>query len=118
MTATGLRTHRCGSLSRDHVGASVHLGGWVHRRRDLGGLVFIDLRDRDGLVQLSCNPAWTPPEILERAGGLGAETVILARGTVALRPEAARDSSLASRDVEVHVTDLEVVGPAATPAIP
>ena len=118
MTATGLRTHRCGSLSRDNVGTVVRLGGWVHRRRDLGGLVFIDLRDRDGLVQLSCNPAWTPPEILERAAGLGAETVILARGTVALRPEAARDSSLASRDVEVHVTDLEVVGPAATPAIP
>jgi aspartyl-tRNA synthetase len=118
MTATGLRTHRCGSLSRDHVGASVHLGGWVHRRRDLGGLVFIDLRDRDGLVQLSCNPAWTPPAVLERAAGLGAETVILATGTVELRPEAARDSALASRDVEVHVTDLEIVGPAVTPAIP
>jgi aspartyl-tRNA synthetase len=118
MTATGLRTHRCGSLSRDHVGASVRLGGWVHRRRDLGGLVFIDLRDRDGLVQLSCNPAWTPPAVLERAAGLGAETVILATGTVELRPEAARDSALASRDVEVHVTDLEIVGPAVTPAIP
>ena len=118
MTATGLRTHLCGSLSRDQVGARVRLGGWVHRRRDLGGLVFIDLRDRDGLVQLSCNPAWTPPEILERASGLGAETVILASGTVALRPEAARDSALASRDVEVHVSDLQVVGPAATPAIP
>ena len=118
MTATGLRTHRCGSLSRDQVGARVRLGGWVHRRRDLGGLVFIDLRDRDGLVQLSCNPAWTPPAVLERAAGLGAETVILATGTVELRPEAARDSALASRDVEVHVTDLEIVGPAVTPAIP
>jgi aspartyl-tRNA synthetase len=84
----------------------------------LGGLVFIDLRDRDGLVQLSCNPAWTPPAVLERAAGLGAETVILATGTVELRPEAARDSALASRDVEVHVTDLEIVGPAVTPAIP
>jgi len=118
MTATGLRTHRCGSLSREQVGARVRLGGWVHRRRDLGGLVFIDLRDRDGLVQLSCNPAWTPPAVLERAAGLGAETVILATGTVELRPEAARDSALASRDVEVHVTDLEIVGPAVTPAIP
>jgi len=105
-------------LSREQVGARVRLGGWVHRRRDLGGLVFIDLRDRDGLVQLSCNPAWTPPAVLERAAGLGAETVILATGTVELRPEAARDSALASRDVEVHVTDLEIVGPAVTPAIP
>src|SRR5262245_42053921 len=118
MAATGLRTHRCGSLSRDQVGARVRLGGWVHRRRALGGLVFIDLRDRDGLVQISCTPAWPPPAVLERAAGLGAETVILATGTVELRPEAARDSALASRDVEVHVTDLEIVGPAVTPAIP
>jgi aspartyl-tRNA synthetase len=118
MTATGLRTHRCGSLSRAHVGATVRLGGWVHRRRDLGGLVFIDLRDRDGLVQLSCNPAWTPPEVMDRAAALGAETVVLAAGTVALRPEAARDAGIASREVEVHVSELEVVGPAATPAIP
>jgi aspartyl-tRNA synthetase len=118
MTATGLRTHRCGSLTRKDVGTVVRLGGWVHRRRDLGGLVFVDLRDRDGLVQLSCNPAWTPADVLERAAGLGAETVILAAGTVALRPEPARDPGLVSREVEVHVTELEVVGPAVTPPIP
>ena len=118
MTATGLRTHRCGSLTREHVGTVVRLGGWVHRRRDLGGLVFVDLRDRDGVVQLSCNPAWTPPDVMERAAGLGAETVILAAGVVALRPEPARDPALLSREVEVHVTALEVVGPAVTPAIP
>ncbi|MGE5230993.1 MAG: aspartate--tRNA ligase [Deltaproteobacteria bacterium] len=118
MTTTGLRTHRCGSLTREHVGAAVRLGGWVHRRRDLGGLVFVDLRDRDGVVQLSCNPAWTPPEVMERAAGLGAETVILVAGVVAVRPEPARDPALLSREVEVHVTGLEVVGPAVTPAIP
>ena len=118
MTATGLRTHRCGSLTRKHVGAVVRLGGWVHRRRDLGGLVFVDLRDRDGVVQLSCNPAWTPPGVMERAAGLGAETVILAAGTVALRPEPARDPGLVSREVEVHVTEIDVVGPAVTPVIP
>jgi aspartyl-tRNA synthetase len=118
MTATGLRSHRGGSLTREQVGSAVRLGGWVHRRRDLGGLVFIDLRDRDGIVQLSCNPAWSPPDVMERAAGLGAETVILASGTVALRPEPARDAGLVSREVEIHVTGLEVVGPAATPAIP
>jgi len=118
MTATGLRTHRCGSLSRDQLGNTVRLGGWVHRRRDLGGLVFIDLRDRDGVVQLSCNPAWTPPDVMERAAGVGAETVVLAAGKVELRPEAARDTDMASREVEVRVTDLQVVGPAATPPIP
>jgi len=118
VTATALRTHRAGELTRAHVGQKVRLGGWVHRRRDLGGLVFIDLRDRAGLVQLSCNPAWTPAEIMQRAASAGAETVILVSGTVALRPEASRDVDLASREVEVHVTDLDLVGPAETPAIP
>lgn len=118
MSATAFRTHRSGALTRAEVGQTVRLGGWVHRRRDLGGLVFIDLRDRAGLVQLSCNPAWTPPEVMERAAGLGAETVVLVNGTVELRPEPARDPNLPSRDVEVHVTGLEVVGPAVTPAIP
>ena len=80
MSATALRTHRCGELTRAHVGQQVRLGGWVHRRRDLGGLVFIDLRDRAGLVQLSCNPDWTPAEVMERAAGAGAETVVLVDG--------------------------------------
>jgi aspartyl-tRNA synthetase len=118
VNATGLRTHMGGELTRAAVGEQVRLGGWVHRRRDLGGLVFVDLRDRAGLVQLSLNPEWTPPDVMERAAALGAETVILAEGEVALRPEPARDPDLASREVEVHVTGLAVVGPAQTPAIP
>ena len=116
--ATAFRTHLAGSLTRADAGREVRLGGWVHRRRDLGGLVFIDLRDRAGLVQLSCNPAWTPPHVMARAAGLGAETVVLARGTVELRPEPSRDPAMVSREVELHVTALEVVGPAQTPPIP
>lgn len=119
MTAsTAMRTHRCGSLRREHAGQSVRLGGWVHRVRDLGGVVFIDLRDRDGLVQLSFDPKWTGKDVLALAGTVGAETVVLVEGKVELRPEGARDSALASRDVEVQVTGLRIVGPAATPAIP
>jgi aspartyl-tRNA synthetase len=118
MSATALRTHRGGELTRAHVGQQVRLGGWVHRRRDLGGLVFIDLRDRAGLVQLSCNPDWTPAPVMERAASAGAETVVLVTGTVALRPEPSRDPELGSREVEVHVTVLEIVGPAQTPPIP
>ena len=117
-SATALRTHRAGELTRAHVGKHVRLGGWVHRRRDLGGLVFIDLRDRAGLVQLSCNPDWTPAAVRERAAGAGAETVVMVTGTVALRPEPSRDPALGSREVEVHVTELEITGPAQTPAIP
>jgi aspartyl-tRNA synthetase len=100
------------------LGQQVRLGGWVHRRRDLGGLVFVDLRDRAGLVQLSFNPEWTSPAVMERAAGLGAETVVLVTGTVALRPEPARDQQLVTREIEVHATELEIVGPAQTPAIP
>src|SRR3954471_6272661 len=118
MGATALRSHRGGALSREQLGQEVRLGGWVHRRRDLGGLVFVDLRDRSGLVQLSFNPQWTAPDVMERAAGLGAETVVLVRGKVALRPEPSRDLQLTSREVEVHVTNLEIVGPAQTPAIP
>jgi aspartyl-tRNA synthetase len=118
MAATALRTHRGGALTREQLGQEVRLGGWVHRRRDLGGLVFIDLRDRAGLVQLSFNPQWTSPEVMERAAALGAETVVLVTGIVTLRPEPSRDPHLVSREVEVHATGLEIVGPAQTPAIP
>jgi aspartyl-tRNA synthetase len=115
---TTLRTHSGGLLTREDAGGTVRVGGWVHRRRDLGGLVFIDLRDRYGLVQLSFDPGFTPPDVLARAAGCGVETVVLASGTVALRPNAARDEAMASREVEIQVRALEVVGPAVTPAIP
>ena len=118
MHSTSLRTHRAGSLTRAELGASVRLGGWIHRRRDLGGIVFLDLRDRDGIVQLSCDPAWTPPAILALGATLGAETVVLVEGVVALRREPAPDLGMASREIEVQVTTLRVVGPAVTPAIP
>jgi aspartyl-tRNA synthetase len=118
MSETALRTHRAGSLTRSESGQRVRLAGWVHRRRDLGGLVFIDLRDRAGLVQLSFDPRWTPPEAMRLAATLGAETVVLAEGTVAVRPDPGSDPSMASREVEVQVASLRVVGPAETPAIP
>ncbi|HEX9164823.1 MAG TPA: aspartate--tRNA ligase [Gemmatimonadales bacterium] len=117
-SATALRTHRAGSLDATAVGQSVQLGGWVHRRRDLGGLVFVDLRDRDGLVQLSFDPQWTPPAVMARAADLTAETVVLVRGEVARRPVPARDATMRSREVEVRVHEVDIVGPAVTPAVP
>src|ERR1051325_10733934 len=118
MFATSLRTDSGGLLTGADVGRQVRLAGWVHRRRDLGGLVFIDLRDRHGLVQLSFDPRFTPAEVLARAAECGFETVVLAAGTVARRPNPARDEAMVSREVEVQVTGLEVTGVAATPAIP
>ncbi len=118
MPSTSLRTHRCGSLTSQDVGSVVRLGGWIHRRRDLGGIVFLDLRDRDGLVQLSCDPKWTPDDVLALAATLGQETVVLVEGVVVARVESSRDTAMTSRDVEVQVRHLRVVGPATTPAIP
>ena len=115
---TAWRTHRCGELRATHAGQRVRLGGWVHRRRDLGGLVFVDLRDRAGLVQVAFGPGWSPPEVLARAGGLGGETVVVVEGDVVARPPDMRNSELATGDIEVHAAQLEILGPATTPAIP
>jgi aspartyl-tRNA synthetase len=81
-------------------------------------MVFLDLRDREGLIQLSCNPDWTPPDVMQDASHAGTESVVLVEGTVALRNEPARDTSMATRDIEVQVHRFQVVGPAVTPAIP
>ncbi|HEV8611934.1 MAG TPA: OB-fold nucleic acid binding domain-containing protein, partial [Gemmatimonadales bacterium] len=112
MLATSLRTHSGGLLTRADVGRTVRLGGWVHRRRDLGGLVFLDLRDRHGLVQLSFDPQVTPTEVIARAAACGVESVVLAAGTVALRPQPAKDAAMTSREIEVQVAALELSGPA------
>ena len=92
--ATTHRSHLCGAIRAEHVGATVRLGGWVHRARDLGGLVFIDLRDRAGLVQVSFDPSTAGPELASRAASLGAETVVLVEGVVVERPAAMRNAEM------------------------
>jgi aspartyl-tRNA synthetase len=116
--ATTHRSHLCGSLQLADVGTVVRLGGWVHRARDLGGLVFVDLRDRAGIVQVSFDPSLTGPELAARAAALGAETVVLVEGEVVARPTAMRNADMGTGDVEVRATSLRIVGPADTPAIP
>lgn len=116
--ATARRSHLAGELRPSHAGSAVRLGGWVHRSRNLGGIVFVDLRDRAGLVQVSFDPKWTPPEVIERAGKLGLETVIIVEGELAARPAEMRNPEMETGEVEVHARDFQVVGPAETPAIP
>ena len=116
--ATSHRSHLCGALRAEDVGSTVRLGGWVHRARDLGGLVFVDLRDRAGLVQVSFDPSSTGIELSARAAALGAETVVLVEGTVAARPDTMRNPEMGTGDVEVRATSLTIVGPAVTPVIP
>ncbi len=115
---TSLRTHTCGSLRASDTGQVVKLGGWIHRSRDLGGLVFLDLRDRSGLVQLAFGPAWSDAATLAAAAAVGVETVVLVEGTVVERAPAPRNLDMATGEVDVQVTALTVVGPAATPAFP
>ena len=100
-----------------HVGQRVRLGGWVHRRRDLGGILFIDLRDRAGLVQVAVGPG-APDEVRRVAAGLASETVIEVEGDVAARPANMKNPELATGDVEVHATRVAVLGTAVTPPIP
>jgi aspartyl-tRNA synthetase len=114
---TSYRSAMAGSLRGEDSGRDVRLTGWVHRRRDLGGLVFIDLRDRDGIVQLSFGPDWTPADVLERASRLGAEWVISVAGVVESRGSNV-NSDMATGAVEVHVVAMDVLSEAATPPIP
>jgi aspartyl-tRNA synthetase len=116
--ATTHRTHLCGALRPAHVGTKVRLGGWVHRARDLGGLSFVDLRDRAGIVQVSFNPENCPADVCAAAARLGPETVVLIEGNVVARPAEGRNPELATGEVEVRATSLSVVGPATPPAIP
>jgi aspartyl-tRNA synthetase len=118
VSGTTLRTDRCGALRRPDVGRAVRLGGWVHRRRDLGGIVFLDLRDRDGLVQVAIGPAWAAAEVVAAAQGVGVESVVLVEGEVVARPANMQNPELETGEIEVHASVLRVVGPAETPAIP
>jgi len=118
LPATSIRTHACGALRATDAGTTVTLGGWVHRVRDLGALVFIDLRDRSGIAQLSFDPAWCDAATIATAAAVGVESVVIVDGEVALRPAERRKAEMETGDVEVRVRTLRVVGPAATPAIP
>ena len=116
--ATSLRTHTCGELRAGHAGPRVKLGGWVHRSRNLGGLVFVDRRDRTGIVQISFDPKRTPAEALSTATSLANESVVLVEGDVVARPENMRNPEMQTGDIEVAASAVRIVGPAETPAIP
>ena len=104
----------CGELGLDSVGSEVSLSGWVHRRRDHGGLIFIDLRDRSGIAQVVVNPA-TSPEAHAVAEQLRAEWVVSVTGRVEKRPEGTENPTLATGAVEVHASRTQVLNPSKTP---
>ncbi|MYE06820.1 MAG: aspartate--tRNA ligase [Chloroflexi bacterium] len=109
-----LKTHGCGTLRASHTGESVRLAGWVHRRRDHGQLIFIDLRDRDGIVQVVVRPD-DHPEAYAIANEVRGEYVLRVAGEVVGRSEATRNPNLGTGDIEVVATSVEVLNAAKTP---
>lgn len=108
------RTHYCGDLRIEHRGQQVTVMGWVHRRRDHGGLIFVDVRDRAGLVQVAFSPA-ADVAALEKAHRLRNEYVIAVTGIVELRPEGTANPEMATGDIEVHARKLFILNEAQTP---
>ena len=107
------RTDYCGRIDRRHLGTVVTLMGWVHRRRDHGGVIFVDLRDREGLVQIVFNPDRTGT--FAAAESLRNEFVIRVTGQVRLRPEGGANPNLVSGEIEVLAHDMEILNTAQTP---
>jgi aspartyl-tRNA synthetase len=108
-----MRSHYCGELSAALVGKTVTLAGWAHRRRDHGGVIFIDLRDREGLAQVVCDP--DRPAAFHAADKSRNEYVLQVTGTVRRRPEGTANPSLRSGEVEVLAHEVEVLNPSVSP---
>ena len=103
------RTHHCNELRADHAGKTVTLVGWVHSRRDLGGLLFIDIRDREGRTQTVFDPSDLPKEICDQAAALHSESVIEVAGLVRQRPQGTENSKIPTGQVEVMVKQFTVL---------
>ncbi len=108
------RTHMCGSLSMSNVGEEVILNGWVAKRRNLGGLIFVDLRDKTGIVQVTFDDK-IPEELFNRADSLRSEYVVGVKGTVCER--SAKNLNIATGEIEVFASDLVIYSEAETPPI-
>jgi aspartyl-tRNA synthetase len=109
-----LKSHSCGELRASNEGETVSLAGWVHRRRDHGGLIFIDLRDHDGLVQTVFNPKENA-EAYAVADSCRGEYVLQVKGNVARRPEGTENAALPTGEIEVRVSEAQILNPAKTP---
>jgi aspartyl-tRNA synthetase len=108
-----MRTEYCGLITKKHLGQEVTLCGWVHRRRDHGGVIFIDLRDREGLVQVVCDP--DTPETFQVAEKLRGEFVVRVSGRVRERPAGTVNPNLVSGEIEVLARGIEILNPSLTP---
>ena len=112
-TMAGLkRTHYCGTLRPEHIGQEVVVCGWVQRQRDLGQLIFIDLRDRTGIVQLAFDEG-TDREVFQKAFTTRGEFVLAARGVV--RERTSKNMEIPTGEIEIEVRELRVLAKSETP---
>lgn len=102
-----MRTHYCGQVTEEFIGQTVTVAGWVHRRRDHGGVIFIDLRDREGLVQVVVDP--DTADIFAKAEHLRSECVLRISGKVRARPEGTANANLSSGQIEMLAKELDVL---------
>lgn len=112
-----LKTHSCGELSLEHLGQSVTLAGWVNRRRDMGGIIFIDLRDREGKTQIVVD-ASRSQEAFDAANHARSEYVLQVNGEVSRRPAGQENPNMATGEIEVLTDEIVILNPAKTPPIP
>ncbi len=112
------RTHHCNELRIVHVGQTVTLCGWVHSRRDLGGVIFIDIRDREGRTQSVFDPSNLPAEVFDCAASLRSESVVAVTGRVRQRPDGTENPRIETGQVEVVAAELEVLNEAAVLPFP
>jgi aspartyl-tRNA synthetase len=103
------RTHHCNELRPAHIGQIVTLEGWVHSRRDLGGLIFIDVRDREGRTQTVFDPSDLPKDLFEQAASLRSECVVRITGKVRARPDGTNNPKIPTGEVEVMTKTLELL---------
>jgi aspartyl-tRNA synthetase len=108
------RTHTCWELTAKDVGKEVVLMGWVQRRRDHGGVIFVDLRDREGITQVVFNPEFNP-EVHRKARVIRNEFVLAARGTVVHRPEGMINPKLKTGEIDVMASELRILNMSRTP---
>jgi aspartyl-tRNA synthetase len=109
------KTHTCGELRGSHAGQTVTLAGWVHRRRDHGGVIFIDLRDRFGLTQVVINPTHVAGDVFKLGESLRSEFVLQVTGNVEMRPAGMENPKMPTGSIEVMVNEMQILNPAKTP---
>ena len=111
-----MRTEYCGNVTKEHLGKDVSICGWVHRRRDHGGVIFLDLRDLEGICQAVIDPS--NEEAFSLADKCRSEFVIKVKGSVRERPEGTINSKMKTGEIEIEVSEIEVLNSASTPAFP